>query len=89
MGGTMTIDDLATKLDAQGAKLDETLSEIKKLSTWQENLSHHVDELGVAMGAMNVRLTEVEHAINRVSTKVQVPSIPSISGGRVPNMSIE
>lgn len=69
-------------------KLDAILKQLGDLTTWQENLSHHVEELGLHMGTVDARLTEVEKAINRVARKVGETGVPALGGGRPPRMSI-
>ena len=77
----------ASVTDSQ--KLDAILSEIRKLSGWQENLSNHVEKLNIHVGVMNNRLTEVEKAINRIALTVGTTGVPAVGGGLVPAMPIE
>ena len=71
-----------------GQKLDAILEQLKVLTTWQENLSNHVEELRLHMGTVDARLTEVEKAINRVARKVKETGVPAVGGGRLPRMQI-
>ena len=62
-------------------------SKLDRLERGQDNLSRHVEELGVAMGAMNDRLTAVEKAVNRVATEVGVEQVPADEPGEgVPHL---
>ena len=75
------IDKIDVRLDGLDARLDT-------LTMWEENLSNHVEALGVAMGAMNTRLGEVEQATNRMAQKAGVKGVPALGGSRVPDMPI-
>jgi hypothetical protein len=67
-------------------KLDAILARLDDLTTWQENLSHHVEDLGLAMGALNTRLTNIETCVNRLASRAGVPGVPSIGDSHVPAM---
>ena len=79
------IDDRFDKIDGRLGKLEQGQ---QNLLTWQKNLSHHVEELGVAIGAMSSRLTEVERTTNLIARKVGTTGVPAVGGGHVPSMPL-
>ena len=62
---------------------------LDRIATWQENLSNHVEQLNISMGAMNSRLGSIELVTLRAASKVGVTGLPTVGATYIPPMPLE